>query len=272
MNVSCKNWLYRRPVASALVGVVALGLLSTLPVRETSARSVAEDGAVSARARVIDGDTLVIDGRARAPRRHRCAGDRANLRAPTDGHVGLRQRAPQRGSRELVGKRVVTCESRGNDKYGRLLGICSVDGQDINAQMVREGFAWAFVKYSRSYVSQEAEARAEHAGIWQAQSQPAWEYRESRWAGAEQVAPRGCAIKGNVTAHGHIYHMPWSPWYGKVKVEEAKGERWFCSEVRGHRRRLASGVSGIAALAFRSLNHRASRQPWHFTLPEERRG
>ncbi len=230
MNGSCKNWLYRRPVASALVGVVALGLLASWPVRDTVARSIAEDGAVSARARVIDGDTLEIDGR-----HVRLEG----IDAPETGQTCARQptgtwdcgaRASARLA-ELVGRRIVTCESRGNDKSGRLLGICSVDGQDVNAQMVREGFAWAFVKYSRSYVTQEAEARAEHVGIWQAQSQPAWEYRESRWAGAEQVAPRGCAIKGNVTAHGQIYHMPWSPWYGKVKVEEAKGERWFCSEA-----------------------------------------
>ena len=61
-------------------------------------------------------------------------------------------------------------------------------------------------------------------------AEPAWLFREKHWAGAEQAAPKGCAIKGNVTAHGHIYHMPWSPWYGKVKVDAAKGERWFCSE------------------------------------------
>jgi hypothetical protein len=63
-----------------------------------------------------------------------------------------------------------------------------------------------------------------------AEAQPAWEFRETRWAGAEQEAPEGCAIKGNITGNGQIYHMPWSTWYGKVKVEPAKGERWFCTE------------------------------------------
>jgi hypothetical protein len=48
---------------------------------------------------------------------------------------------------------------------------------------------------------------------------------------AEQQAPDGCAIKGNITENGHIYHMPWSPWYGRVKVDPAQGERWFCSEA-----------------------------------------
>jgi hypothetical protein len=112
-----------------------------------------------------------------------------------------------------------------------MLGICFVDGRDINAELVRSGLAWAFVKYSTSYVEAEGEARALKIGIWQAETEPAWVYREKRWQSAETGAPNGCAIKGNVTAKGNIYHMPWSPWYGKVRIEAAKGERWFCSEA-----------------------------------------
>jgi len=96
---------------------------------------------------------------------------------------------------------------------------------------VRHGHAWAFVKYSGSYVKEEAEARRERAGIWQGEATPAWEYRQQRWAKAEGGAPDGCAIKGNVTAHGKIYHMPWSPWYDQIKIDQAKGRRWFCSEA-----------------------------------------
>jgi endonuclease YncB( thermonuclease family) len=217
-------------VASALVGVVALGVLWMLPPRETAARSAAESATLSGRARVVDGDTLEIDGR-----HVRLEG----IDAPETGQTCSRRlvgswdcgEAAAEGLTKLVAKRVVSCESRGNDKYGRMLGICFVDGRDINAELVREGLAWAFVKYSQTYVQQEADARLQRVGIWQGNAEPAWIYREKRWASAEQTAPQGCAIKGNVTEHGHIYHMPWSPWYGKVKVEEAKGERWFCTEA-----------------------------------------
>ncbi len=230
MSYSIKNCFYRRPVASALVGVVALGFLSLLPPRETAARSMAEHGTLSGRARVIDGDTLEIDGR-----HVRLEGIDAPESGQTCGRrlVGTWKCGTAAADRlaALVAKRVVNCESRGNDKYGRMLGICFVDGRDINAEIVREGLAWAFVKYSQTYVQQETEARAQRIGIWQGEAEPAWVYREKRWAGAEQAAPQGCAIKGNVTEHGHIYHMPWGPWYGKVKIEEAKGERWFCSEA-----------------------------------------
>jgi len=96
--------------------------------------------------------------------------------------------------------------------------------------MVRTGMAWAFVKYSQSYIADEQVARSMRTGVWQGEAQPAWLFREARWAGAEQVAPSGCAIKGNITSRGRIYHMPWSSWYSRVKIEEAQGERWFCTE------------------------------------------
>ncbi len=49
------------------------------------------------------------------------------------------------------------------------------------------------------------------------------------------AAPDGCVIKGAVTKNGRIYHMPWSPWYDKVRIDDdpaKRGERrWFCSEA-----------------------------------------
>jgi endonuclease YncB( thermonuclease family) len=229
MREYVKFWVTRRVVASALLGVVAFPVVLFLP-RETSARPAADHGAMSGVARVIDGDTIAIDGR--------------NIRlegidAPEQGQTCGRRffgtwrcgAAAAEALEELVAGRTVVCESRGDDKYGRMLGICFVDGVDVNARMVLDGYAWAFVKYSKTYVREETEARANRAGIWTGRSDPPWVYREKRWAGAEQVAPNGCAIKGNVTGHGRIYYMPWSPRYGMVKIEVAKGERWFCSEI-----------------------------------------
>lgn len=225
MHASTTRWLTRRPVASALVGVIALGVVATVPARDTAAR-----GSVSGVAQVVDGDTLDVGGE-----RIRLEG----IDAPEMSQKCPRRvfgtwscgTAAARALERLVGKRRLTCDSRGTDKYGRMLGVCYLDGRDLNAEMVREGYAWAFVKYSTSYVQEEAEARASRAGVWKGgKAEPPWVYREHRWAGAEQVAPEGCAIKGNVTKNGHIYHMPWSPWYAKVRVDPNKGERWFCSE------------------------------------------
>lgn len=42
--------------------------------------------------------------------------------------------------------------------------------------------------------------------------------------------PGSCAIKGNISSSGRIYHVPGSPHYDATKIDESKGERWFCTE------------------------------------------
>jgi hypothetical protein len=77
----------------------------------------------------------------------------------------------------------------------------------------------------------EREARAAKVGIWglsETQQMPPWEWRRS---GGTKGAPEGCLIKGNISSKGNkIYHRPGSSSYGATKINEAKGERWFCSE------------------------------------------
>ena len=208
---------------------LAVGLMSG-PALQVAARSDVAQDALVGLAQVIDGDTMII-GQTRV----RLEGIDAPEAAQTCGRrwfgVWPCGAAATAELLRLTAGRPVRCEPSGLDKYGRTLARCLVDGRDINAEMVRSGHAWAFVRYSRSYVAEEAQARAEGLGIWQGEAVPAWDYRAGRWAGAEDSAPNGCPIKGNVTKHGRIYHMPWSPWYGQIRMEPDKGKRWFCSEA-----------------------------------------
>ena len=179
---------------------------------------------------VIDGDTLEISGQ-----RIRLEGIDAPESAQTcqtaDTKVYPCGSQSTRALSQIIGHETIACESLGTDKYGRMLGICFLDGEDINRYMVESGNAWAFVKYSQRYVWEEFKARTAKVGIWQGPAQPAWEFRHSGWQLAEASAPQGCAIKGNVSRNGRIYHLPWQPWYGNVKIDETRGERWFCSEA-----------------------------------------
>ena len=185
---------------------------------------------IRGRAHIVDGDTIDVAGH-----RIRLEG----IDAPESGqwcpkrHLGTWPcgKAATRKLKELIADRPVTCDDVGRGKHGRVIGICRIDGQDINALMVRSGYAWAFVKYSHSYVSEESKARMSRIGIWSgAPAIPAWQYRERGWTVAEQKSPDGCPIKGNTSSNGRIYHMPWSPWYKKVRIDKARGDRWFCSE------------------------------------------
>ncbi len=220
----------RRPVAFALAGALLSGLCSAPAV----ALSWLWSSDVAGTATVIDGDTLEIAGE-----KIRLEGIDAPESAQTCGRAKGGTWACGQDAADalatLVARRRVTCRSKGFDKYDRMIGVCSVDGTEINAEMIRRGLAWAFVKYSTTYVALEQEARGAKVGIWQGQSEAPWIYRENRWKVAEQRAPDGCAIKGNITQNGHIYHLPWSPWYHRVKVDPAQGERWFCSEAEAQK-------------------------------------
>lgn len=118
----------------------------------------------------------------------------------------------------------------GWDGYDRLIGVCVNGSREINAELVEQGMAWAFVKYSSDYVDLEEKAREARVGVWRAPTQTPWDYRAEKWKVAEQEAPEGCPIKGNISKGGHIYHAPWSPWYDRTRVSVEKGERWFCTE------------------------------------------
>lgn len=181
-------------------------------------------------ARVLDGDTLDIEGQ-----RIRLEGIDAPELTQTCVDAQARAwpcgRRAQQALSALTDGETVACDKVGDDKYGRTLAVCYVADTELNARMVVSGNAWAFVKYSQAYAANEAAARASRTGIWQGENTPAWEFRRGRWQTAETAAPGGCAIKGNISNRGHIYHVPWSGWYDKVAIDPSRGERWFCSEA-----------------------------------------
>jgi len=178
---------------------------------------------------VVDGDTIQISGT--TFRLH-------GIDAPEAGQTcndgqGATWRCGDEATRhleDLIGKAVPRCDDRGLDDYDRVIAVCVVNGTDLNRAMVSDGYAWAFRKFSEDYGVDEDGAAKRGVQIWRASTQTAWDYRAAKWDVALQEAPRGCPIKGNISDNGHIYHAPWSPWYGKTKVSEDKGERWFCTE------------------------------------------
>lgn len=144
---------------------LALGFVSLPRGLSSDARSAPAAGPLTGRARVIDGDTIAIgETHIRlegidAPE----AGQRCGQRWFGTWACGAVTTAAL--ANRLAGK-PVTCMPRGHDKYARTLAVCFVDGRDVNAWMVRQGYAWAFVRYSARYVRCGRWQRVE--GPWRA--------------------------------------------------------------------------------------------------------
>ncbi len=115
--------------------------------------------------RVIDGDTIVIDGGERV--RYigmdtpETEGDEPGAEAATE------------ANRELVEGRTVrlVLDVEHRDQYGRLLAYVYVDGVFVNADLVRQGLAQIAtyppnVRHEAEFLRLQQEAREARRGIW----------------------------------------------------------------------------------------------------------
>lgn len=68
--------------------------------------------------------------------------------------------------RGLVQGRDVSCTPVETDRYGRAVAVCRIGDLEINREMVRLGWAIAYVSHSISYLRVETEAKGARRGIW----------------------------------------------------------------------------------------------------------
>ena len=84
------------------------------------------------------------------------------------------------------------------DRYGRTVGRVFVGGVDVNAEMVKQGAAWAYRQYlkDQSLLTLEAEAKAAKRGLWglpETERCPPWDWRRGNCATASAPAARAPA-------------------------------------------------------------------------------
>jgi len=125
---------------------------------------------------IIDGDTVDMSGT-----RIRLLGIDAPESAQScydaDNRPWLCGRAATRAVKDHIAGQRLACETSGLDRYRRVLAFCALpDGSDVNAWMVREGWALAY-GYTTPYRSDEAEAKAARRGIWIGTFMAPWDWR-----------------------------------------------------------------------------------------------
>ena len=76
-----------------------------------------------------------------------------------------------------IGNNKVKCIKNGLDKYNRILAECFVNNQSLSKYLVREGYAFAYRKYSLKFVEDENYAKKNKKGMWAMTFEYPWDYR-----------------------------------------------------------------------------------------------
>ena len=141
-----------------------------------------EQGKIRGRViKVIDGDTVVVQGliwkrhirmtHIDAPEKHQSFGDVSS------------ERLHEKLNNNFV---CVVLDKKQNDPHKRCLGEIFVGSRNINLEMVNEGLAWHYKRYSKSkeYAEAEERARKTKLGLWRERNPiPPERFRHLRHSG-----------------------------------------------------------------------------------------
>ena len=161
---SARRYRTRRGHTGLLVALVFLvGLIGFYAYRPSTSKP--PPSPLIGRARVLDGDSIEISG-ARIRLLGIDAPESEQTCADARGQTWPCGKAAAQELRRYIGARELRCEPNGLDRYHRILAICfAPDGSDVNAWMVRQGWALAYGDGS-NYRSGQHEAEAAKRGIW----------------------------------------------------------------------------------------------------------
>ena len=83
--------------------------------------------------------------------------------------------------KEKIGNEIVSCEREPEkDFWGRTLGECFINDESLSKFLVRNGYAFAFVKYSKKYVEDEKHAKKNNLGLWAMEFEYPWDFRKKK--------------------------------------------------------------------------------------------
>ncbi len=148
---------------------------------------------------VTDGDTISVmhDGKAEKIRIY-------GVDCP-ESHQDFGQKAKQFTS-DMVFNKVVEVKSTDTDRYGRTVGLVSVDGRSLNEELVKAGMAWVYTQYCKEsfcsrWTHHQEDARNAKMGLWSIPNPtPPWEFRhptKSQAAGKLAGETKSIVYQGN---------------------------------------------------------------------------
>ena len=131
----------------------------------------------------------------------------------------------------FVDGQTVVCRVMPESVPQQTVAKCAVQGLDVAAELATRGFALVPPDGTQYYIPNRNEGRTRGAGLWSGVYVNPWEWRQGKRVVEWINDLRGCAVKGDIDGAGsRIFYLPFHDHYETIRIEVAKGERWFCVE------------------------------------------
>ena len=126
--------------------------------------------------KVIDGDTIVLNGE--------------KIRFSGIDTPELKQKCIKNDQKvfcgvlakklllEKIGNKTPECIREGKDIYKRTLAECFINGESLSVFLVRNGYAFAYRKYSNKFIKEEEFAKKNKNGLWSMKFEYPWDFRK----------------------------------------------------------------------------------------------
>ena len=77
-----------------------------------------------------------------------------------------------------IGDEIPKCTIEGKDFYKRTLAECFVNNESLSSYLVRNGYAFAYRKYSKKFIEDENFMKKNKLGLWSMKFKHPWEFRK----------------------------------------------------------------------------------------------
>ena len=79
---------------------------------------------------------------------------------------------------EKINHQKVNCKHITVDRYKRVVAECFVNNESLSGYLVKNGYAFAYRRYSDQFVQDEEYAKLNQLGLWKMKFDFPWEYRK----------------------------------------------------------------------------------------------
>jgi micrococcal nuclease len=83
----------------------------------------------------------------------------------------------------LIFGKIVSVKEMDTDRYGRTIGMVTIDNKNVNEELLKAGLAWHYKHYDQNpaWMKLEDDARREKKGLWLHPNPiPPWDYRKMK--------------------------------------------------------------------------------------------